>query len=441
MNDNKPVIAIVGRPNVGKSTLFNRIAGQRTAVVSDTPGTTRDRVTTETVWSDRAFILVDTGGMDLYQKDELLDEVRHQVEVAISEADVIILLVDANDGVTPVDKDVADELRRNGKQPVLAANKADNHMRELSALEFHKLGLGDPIPISAHHNRGIDDLMVEVLAHLPPGTTDMSPEADLKLAIVGRTNVGKSALLNAITDEDRVIVSDIPGTTRDTVDSLVDYKGKNVLVVDTAGIRRRGRIKPGIERYSALRAVRAIDRAEVAILVVDASEVGTVQDAHIAGYVMDAFKGIVLCVNKWDLAADLGLDRNEVEQTVRERLKFARHSPIVFVSALRRSGIGELMDAVQDVQQQWNKEIPRYGLRRTIFGAMAAHPPATAGRFALKIHGVFQDQTGPPSFTFYVNRADMVHFSYRRYLENTLRRVYGFQGTPLRIRFKGRGDK
>ncbi len=433
----RPIVAIVGRPNVGKSTLFNRIAGDRAAVVSDIPGTTRDRVTTETTWGDRVFILVDTGGLDPDPRGELLENVRSQVDVAVSEADTIVFLVDANEGLTSVDRDVADLLRRGGKRPVLAANKADNRRRAVGALDFHELGLGDPIPISAHHNRGVDDLMTRVLARLPPERPEAVTDAGLRLAIVGRTNVGKSALLNAVTGEDRAIVSDAPGTTRDALDALVRYGDETVLIVDTAGIRRRGRIKPGIERYSALRAVRAIDRAEVAILVMDASEVATGQDTHIASYVLAAYKGIVLCVNKWDLARGLGLDKKSVERTVRERFKFASHAPVVFVSALRGSGIGALLEAAQGVRGEWGRDVQKSGLKRTVLTAMAAHPPATAGRHALKVYGVSQDQTGPPSFTFYVNRADMVHFSYQRYLENTLRRAYGFQGTPLRVRFKG----
>jgi GTP-binding protein len=433
----RPIVAIVGRPNVGKSTLFNRIAGNRAAVVSEVPGTTRDRVTTETVWGDREFILVDTGGLDPDPQGELLEDVRSQVDVAVSEADTIVFLVDANEGLTSVDRDVADLLRRSGKRPVLAANKADNRRRAMGALDFHELGLGDPIPISAHHNLGVDDLMTEVLAHLPPEAPETVTDAGLKLAIVGRTNVGKSALLNAVTGEERAIVSDVPGTTRDTLDALVSYGDETVLIVDTAGIRRRGRIKPGIERYSALRAVRSIDRAEVAILVMDASEVATGQDTHIASYVLDAYKGIVLCVNKWDLARGLGLDKRSVERTVRERFKFAAHAPVIFVSALRRYGMGALLEATQGVRREWSRDVQKSGLKRTVLTAMAAHPPATAGRHAVKVYGVSQDQTGPPSFTFYVNRADMVHFSYQRYLENTLRRAYGFQGTPLRVRFKG----
>ncbi len=439
--ETKRLVAIVGRPNVGKSTLFNRLAGRPTAVVSDIPGTTRDRVTTETVWGGYPFILVDTGGLDEFPKTEIWRKVRNQIDIAMDEADVIIMLVDAHAGVTAADRDVAEALRRADKPVVLAANKADNELREAEAVEFYAFGLGDPLPVSAYHNRGIDDLMARVIARLPPEKHPPTPEADLRLAIVGRTNVGKSLLLNAITGQERSIVSETPGTTRDALDTLITYDHRTVLLVDTAGLRRRGSIEPGIERYSALRAVRAIDRADVAVLVMDASELATSQDSHIAKYILDAYKGIVLAVNKWDLASDLALTKDEATGKVRERFKFATYAPVCFVSALRGSGIGMLMDTAQAVSAEWNKGLPRYDLRRTILNAIARHPPASSGRTAAKIYSVTQDKTAPPSFTFYVNRSDMIHFSYQRYLENTLRKAYGFEGSPLRMRFKRRGEK
>ena len=438
--DTKPLVAIVGRPNVGKSTLFNRLSRQFTAIVSDVPGTTRDRVTTETVWGERPFILVDTGGLDVFPQTELWQQVRDQIEMAIAEADVIVMLVDARSGVTAGDRDVADALRPTGKPIVLAANKADDEAHESEALLFYELGLGDPLPVSAYHNRGIDDLMAQVIALFPAGSSFPAPDADLRLAIVGRTNVGKSMLLNTLAGQERAIVNEVPGTTRDALDSLITYGPTSVLLIDTAGIRRRGSIEPGIERYSALRAIRAIDRADVAILLMDATELATAQDAHIASYILNAFKGIVLAVNKWDLSRDLDITQDEASMMVRERFKFARYAPVCFVSALRGTGIDGLMDLARSVSQQWSKGLPRYGLRRTILEAVAAHPPATSGRRSLKIYGVTQDKVGPPSFTFYVNRSDIVHFAYKRYLENTLRKAYGFEGSPLRMRFKGRAE-
>ena len=437
----RPLVAIVGRPNVGKSTLFNRLTGQRTSIVSEVSGTTRDRVTAETQWGNHDFILVDTGGLDEFATGELLEAVRDQIDVAIAEADVIIMLVDAHTGMTAADEDVAEAMRLAAKQVVVAANKADNELRYAQATEFYRLGLGDPIAISAYHNRGIDELMTEVIAHFPVEAAFPAPDADLKLAIVGRTNVGKSMLLNAITGQERAIVSEVPGTTRDALDSLLAYDGKSLLLIDTAGIRRRGRIAPGIDRYSALRAIRAIDRADVVVLLLDASELATSQDSHIASYILEAYRGIVLAVNKWDLSSELGLNKEDATRKVRERFKFARYAPICFTSGLGRTGIKDLLDTTEAVYRQWTMGLPRYELRRTILNAVAARPPPAPGRRSLKIYGVAQDRSGPPSFTFYVNRSDMVHFSYKRYLENTLRGAYGFEGSPLKMRFKGRGEQ
>lgn len=441
MKRGKPLVAIVGRPNVGKSTLFNRLVGRPQAIVSEVAGTTRDRVTAEATWADRTFILVDTGGLEVFPETDIWRQVKRQIEYALAEANVIVMVVDASEGVTASDRDVADLLRATGKPLVLAANKSDNPQREAAAVEFYELGVGDPIPVSAYHNIGMDELMARVIELIPPGTEFPEVEADLKLAIVGRTNVGKSLLLNAIAGEERAIVSEVPGTTRDTLDTLITYKDRSVLLIDTAGIRRRGSIEPGIERYSVLRSIRAIDRADVAILVMDATEVASAQDTHIAGYILDAYKGIILAVNKWDLARERGLARRDIERHVRERFKFASYAPICFISALRGEGIEELLDTALEVYKEWNKGVPRYDLRRTVMGAVAEHPPVSSSGRPLRIYSVSQDQTGPPTFTFYVNRPDVVHFSYQRYLENTLRDAYEFKGSPLRLRFKSRGEK
>lgn len=430
---------LFGRPNVGKSTLFNRLIGRPTAIVSDIAGTTRDRVTTETVWADSAFILVDTGGLDLFPETDLWQQVKAQIELAIDEADVIIFAVDAETGLTPADTDVAEALRLTDKPIVLAVNKADNDRRAAAAVEFYALNAGDPIPVSAYHNLGVDELMAQVVAHFPSTPAFPEPDADLKLAIIGRPNVGKSMLLNAIAGECRAIVSDIPGTTRDSLDSLLRFDDWSVLLIDTAGIRRRGRIERGIERYSVLRAIRAIDRADVAVLLMDASELASSQDTHIAKYILEEFKGIILAVNKWDLASEIGLTQPYAMQQVRQRFKFASYAPICFTSALNGSGIASLLDTARQVYQEWTKGVPRYDLRRRVMTAVAEHPPALSGRRSLKIYSVAQDNTGPPSFTFYVNHSDMVHFSYKRYLENALRAAYEFRGSPLRMRFKGRG--
>ena len=437
----RPIVAIVGQPNVGKSTLFNRLTETRPSIVSDVAGTTRDRVIAEVEWGERLLTLVDTGGLDEFPETELWSSVRDQIQVAIEGADVVVMLADVTAGVTAPDEDVARVLRLSGGQVVLAVNKADNELREADAAEFYRLGLGEPTPVSAYHNRGVDDLMARVLDLLPAGEAMPDPEADFRLAIVGRTNVGKSMLLNSILGEERAIVSDVPGTTRDALDTLVTVDGRTVHLIDTAGLRRRGRIERGIEQFSAIRTIRAIDRAEVAAVVMDAAELATTQDAHVAGYVLEAYRGILLIVNKWDLAPGLGMTREEATRKVRERFKFASHVPICFTSALDGTGIDALLDQAAEVHRRWSMGLPRYDLRRTILNAVAAHPPATGGRRRLKLYGVTQDRSQPPSFTFYVNSSDMVHFSYRRYLENALRSAYGFEGAPLRMRFKSRGER
>ncbi len=437
----KPVVAIVGRPNVGKSTLFNRLVGRSVAIVSKMAGTTRDRVTTETEWGEHLFILVDTGGLEIFPETEIWRQVRIQIETAIEDADVIVMMVDVTQGVTPDDIDVAAQLRPSGRKIILAANKADTEARGASVAEFYELGLGDPYPVSAYHNIGLDDVMAEVIKSFPDETAFPEQEADLRLAIVGRPNVGKSMMLNAITGEERSIVSDVPGTTRDTVDTLITHDDRSILLIDTAGIRRRGKIGTGVEKYSVVRAIRAIDRSDVAVLLLDASEIATAQDTHVASQILDSFKGIVLAVNKWDLASDLGVTRDDATALVRDRFKFASFAPIRFTSSMTGMGLTDLLDTTLSVYGQWTKGLPRYDLRRTVMNAIAEHPPVAHKGRSVKIYSVAQEQTAPPSFTFYVNKADTVHFSYQRYLENRLREAYDFHGSPLKMRFKSRGER
>ena len=434
----KPVVAIVGRPNVGKSTLFNRLVGRTVAIVSKQSGTTRDRVMLETDWAEHNFILVDTGGLEVFPDTDMWRQVRGQVETAIDDADIIIMVVDVTEGVTGSDIDVADLLRVGGKPVVLAVNKVDTEKKAEGAFEFYELGLGYPHPISGYHNIGLDDMMAEVVTHFPPEPEFPEPEADLRLAIVGRPNVGKSMLLNALTGENRSIVSDIPGTTRDTIDTLIQYNDMDVLLIDTAGIRRRGKIGTGIEKYSVIRSVRAIDRADVVVLLMDAMEPATMQDTHIAGYILDAYKGVVFVVNKWDLLEGKGITKGEIEALLKDRFRFAAYAPICFTSALNGTGLEELMNTSLDVYNEWTKGIPRYDLRRTMMSAIAEHPPTGIKGRTLKIYSVSQEEVAPPSFTFFVNRADSIHFSYERFLENRLRRAYEFKGSPLKMRFKGR---
>ena len=440
MNPDNSLVAIVGRPNVGKSTLFNRLAGLRLSIVSDISGTTRDRINTQIELGNRSINLVDTGGLDDFPETELWVKTRNQIHIAIESADVIIMVVDITTGITPQDKDVAQELRMSGKSVILAVNKVDNNVRESEVAEFYTLGLGDPVSISAYHNRGLDELLATVFRFLPEKQDKSDVDADFRLAIVGRTNVGKSMLMNAMTGEERAIVSEVQGTTRDTLDSLVEIGSRKILVLDTAGIRRKGKIEKGIEHYSTLRSMRAIDSADIVLLVMDATEISTSQDTHIASYILDAHKGIVLAINKWDRASELELSEKEITDEVYRRFKFISHAPICLISALRQSGISNLIETSYQVFERWSQSLPRYDLRRTVLNAISEHPPST-GRKQLKIFGVTQDGVKPPSFTFYVNNSSMVHFSYKRYLENVIREEYGFGGAPLRMRFKSKVGK
>ena len=433
-----PVVAIVGRPNVGKSTLFNRIVGERKAIVADEPGTTRDRLIARTTWAGRDFLLVDTGGLLLGDTAPLAEQVRAQVLQAVQEADVLLFLTDVRDGLTPADADVADLLRRSGKPVVLAVNKADSERHDEAVHEFHRLGLGEPVPISAIHNRGIYDLMDRVVALLPPVEPEPAPEGVMRLAIVGRPNVGKSSLLNAIAGEERAIVSETPGTTRDAVDILVRWGDRPVLLVDTAGIRRPGRRQPGVEKFSALRALQAIERCDVALLVMDATEPATAQDLHIGGYVTEAYKGLVLVVNKWDLARQMGMDQAEVFQYVRARFHWCPYAPIRFTCALTGEGVPETMEVALQVYQERLKEIPQRDLNRVLTTALGNHPPPSRGRRYLRIYRLTQEGVNPPTFVFWVNDPDLVHFSYQRYLENVLRAHFGFLGNHLRLVFRKR---
>tara|TARA_A100001037_G_scaffold4729_2_gene4682 strand:- start:2992 stop:4329 length:1338 start_codon:yes stop_codon:yes gene_type:complete len=433
----KPVVAIIGRPNVGKSTLFNRITGRRNAIVSDTPGTTRDRVILESQWSKYPFILVDTGGMDLFPDDEVWTQVEIQIQYAIQECDIIVFLVDVSDGITETDREVSDVLRKSGKPIILAGNKVDNEERTTFLSELYELGMGDPVGISAYHNIGIDDLMATIIKKFPDDQAAPEVDSDLRLAIVGRTNVGKSMLINAITGENRAIVSSISGTTRDSLDSSIIYKDQKVQLIDTAGIRRRGKIDRGIEKYSVLRSMKAIDRCETAALIIDASESSTGQDTHIASYILNAGKAIVIVVNKWDLTKEIGLSKNEMELEIRKKYKFAPYAPICFTSALKGEGINPLLDTAMAAKKEWIKEVPRAEIRKTILTAVSEHIPPTNGRKELKIYSALQDGIMPPSFTFFVNHSDMVHFSYKRYLENKIRDSYKFTGSPIKMRFQG----
>ncbi len=438
----RPLVAIVGRPNVGKSTLFNRISQRRKAIVSDIPGTTRDRITADVNWRNRTFTLVDTGGLLPFDETEIWEKVKAQVYMAVEEADVIIMVVDANEGITSTDRDIADALRRTGKPLVLAANKSETKKRREQGLEFYELGIGEPMSISAYHGQGVEELLAEVAEHLPPEGPAPEPQEEmLKLAIVGRTNVGKSTLLNTILGQERAIVSAVPGTTRDVVDSVAMVGDRPVVIIDTAGMRRRGKVEPGIEKYSVLRTMRAIDRADVVILLLDTGELVTAQDTHVANYVLESYKGMVFAVNKWDKASEMGFTQADVIKEVRSRFRFVPQVPVSFVSALTGKGVPELLATAIDVYQQWSMEIPKDQLNKTMLMAIGEHMPTATRKGGFKVHKVVQEGIRPPTFVFYGSRASLVHFSYKRYLENELHKSFGLRGVRPRLLFRGKGGR
>jgi len=433
----KPIVAIVGRQNVGKSTLFNRIVGKRIAIVEDLPGTTRDRILADVSWRDTEFTIVDTGGLEPKPQSSLAQRVKEQVKIAITDANVIIFLVDVGDGLTPYDLEIADMLRQTSKPLLLVANKADNARRENEAAEFYELGLGEPLAISAYHFQGIGDLQDRIITLLPaPSLVETKPET-MKVAIVGRPGVGKSMLLNALLGEERTIVNDVPGTTRDAIDTLLDFEGQSVLLIDTAGIRRRGQLGVGVERHSVSRALQAIGRADIALLVLDASEPLAAQDMHVAGYVQQAAKGIVLVVNKWDLVANKAI--NEYDKYIKSQFKFMPYAPIIYTSAKSGEGVQKILPQVRQVYQERLKQLPASLVNSVVQKAVAARDLPRAGNKRLKILSATQSGVNPPTFVFSVNDAKLIHFSYQRYLENKLRQSFGFVGTPLLLVFKTRG--
>lgn len=441
----KPVVALVGRPNVGKSSLFNRLAGERLAVTDSQPGTTRDRLFAEAEWNGLAFDLVDTGGVDPDGGEgELLGQVRAQAELAVQEADAILFLVDGESGISPVDHELAKVLRRhqtteNGKPrpPVLlVVNKADNRPRREQAVEFFELGMGDPIPISALHGTGCGELLDQLTATFDQSGAEPAVEAQVKIAIVGRPNVGKSSLLNRLLGEERVIVSPIPGTTRDAIDTSLMFQGTPLTLIDTAGIRRRGRVLPGVEKYSVLRAVRAIERADVALLLIDAPEGVTAQDAHIAGIILEKWKSCLLLINKWDaVPAKTGSQPAFAEQT-RAQLKFLDFVPVCFISALHGTGVAAILPLALQIQQERLRRIPNAQLNQILENALQAHSPPSKAGVRLRFFLAAQVQTDPPSFLFHVNDPELVHFSYARHLENRIREQVSFLGTPIRLSFR-----
>jgi GTP-binding protein len=431
-------VALVGRPNVGKSRLFNRLTGRRTAIVEDIPGTTRDRIYGEYDWGGREVALVDTGGLTTGPVEDIGRSVMAQAGVAIDEADVIVMVVDVRDGVMPVDEDIANRLRRSGKPVVLAANKGDNKAQMEDAVVFHALALGDPVPVSAERGLGTGDLLDGIDARLPPPVEAPADEDVTRLAIVGRPNVGKSSIVNSLLGEDRVVVSEIPGTTRDAIDTDMKFHGHTITLIDTAGIRRRGRIEQGIEKYSVLRAHRAIDRADVAALIVDATEPLAAQDAHIAGFVEEEGKGMVVVVNKWDLVEKTSTTINQFERSLREELKFMAYAPMIFVSAVTKQRLSNLLEIAMSVAGERRKRISTAHLNEVVVKAVLDYqPPARQGK-RVQVLYTTQVSVEPPTFVFFVNDPELIHFSYKRFLENRLRERFGFMGTPIRLVFRAR---
>lgn len=435
----RAVVAIVGRPNVGKSTLFNRLVGERVAIVEDLPGTTRDRIYATAEWRGREFALVDTGGLDDPRAGPMEAAVRAQAENAIDEADVVLFVVDAKAGILPVEHDVADRLRRTSKPVLIVANKSDSWRGEAQAAEFYALGLGEVHTVSAMQGTGTGDLLDAVVAVLP----DERPaeEAhDARVAIIGRPNVGKSSFLNALVGTERAVVGELPGTTRDTVDTAFERDGKRILLVDTAGIRRRGSIAHGIEQYALLRTVRAIERADVAVLLVDATEGIVDQDVHNAGYAIEAGVGLVLAINKWD-AVERGMETTErVRADVAREFHFAPWMTSHFTSAKTGRNVEDVIDDAVKIVESRRRHVPTADLHRLLVDAIGSHPPPTVRGKEVRFHHVTQADAPLPTFVFFVDRPDLVHFSYQRYLENKLRERFPFPGTPIKLQFRGARD-
>lgn len=449
----KPVVALIGRPNVGKSTLFNRFVGERLAIVDDTPGTTRDRLMAEVEWSGHVFNVVDTGGVDPTHggrtplsvgSAEFISEIREQALMAVREADVVLFLTDGSVGVTPPDREIAEILRRHQRlvegrphPPILlVVNKCESEPLRAVASQFYELGLGDPHPVSALHGTSIGDLLDALVAVLPAQGEEEKDES-VKIAIVGKPNAGKSSLLNRLVGEERVIVSPIPGTTRDAIDTRLEFTGVPLTLIDTAGIRRRGKVEPGVEKYSVLRAIRAIERADVVLLVVDAQAGLTAQDAHIAGYILDAWKSCVVLVNKWDAIPKDSQTMETYTQHVRQVLNFMDYVPVLFISAKTGQRVNQVLPLALRVQEERLARLSTSTLNRILAEAQDKNPPPSHAGRQLKIYYASQVRVDPPTFVLHVNNTRLFHFSYQRYLENQLRQRYGFLGTPIRIVAEG----
>ena len=438
----KPVVAIVGRPNVGKSTLFNALAGEKIAIVKDTPGVTRDRIYADVTWLDKEFTLIDTGGIEPDSKDIILSQMREQAQIAIDTADVIIFITDVRQGLVDADSKVADMLRRSGKPVVLVVNKVDNFDKYMpDVYEFYNLGIGDPVPVSAASRLGLGDMLDVVAEHFPEGSAQEEEDARPRIAIVGKPNVGKSSIVNRLLGENRVIVSDVAGTTRDAIDTEIVHNGKEYIFIDTAGLRRKNKIKEELERYSIIRTVTAVERADVVLMVIDATEGVTEQDAKIAGIAHERGKGIIIVVNKWDAIEKNDRTMREYENDIRQVLSFMPYAEIMYVSAVTGQRLVKLYDMIDMVIENQTLRIATGVLNEIMTEAVAMQqPPSDKGK-RLKLYYITQVSVKPPTFVIFVNDKELMHFSYTRYLENKIREAFGFRGTSLKFFIRERKEK
>lgn len=432
----KPMVAIVGRPNVGKSTLFNRLVGGRKAIVADIPGVTRDRIYQDVEWNRRFFTLIDTGGLFL-EDSEFREEVHEQVRRAVEEAAVIIFVVDGQVGPAPEDEEIARMLLKMRKKTILAVNKVDDFKNKQVIYDFLGLGLGEPLPFSAIHGLNIDELLDKVISLLPE-EIDEEEEKGIRIAVVGRPNVGKSSLVNALLREKRLIVSDVAGTTRDAIDTVLKKDGQSYILVDTSGIRRKSRVTQDIEYYSVQRSLRAIDRADIVLFILDATQGVVEQDTKICGYIEEAGKGLIIIINKWDLVKKDDNTRKKYDQMIRERLDFLGYAPLLYVSALTGQGIDRILQLVDHVAGEQTKRITTGSLNSWLTETIYLNPPPAVKGQDVKFYYAVQGGEKPPVFVFFVNSPELLHFSYKRYLENQLRKAYGFEGTPIRLAFRPR---
>jgi GTP-binding protein len=436
----RPIVAIVGRPNVGKSTIFNRIIGERLAIVEDRPGVTRDRIYGIGEWNGKPFSIIDTGGIEIFGEDELLKQVRVQAELAVEEADVILFVADGKAGMTPADETIAQLLFRSNKPIVLAINKMDNPAKMDEVYEFYSLGFGEPIGVSGTHGIGIGDVLDEIVKRLPEKSEEEYGEDVIKIALIGRPNVGKSSLVNAILGEERVIVSDVAGTTRDAIDTPFEKDDQRYVLIDTAGIRKRGKVYENTEKYSVMRSMQAIERADVALIVINGEEGIIEQDKHIAGYAHEAGRAAVFVVNKWDVVEKDDKTMQRFTEKIRDHFLFMPYAPIVYVSAQTKQRLHKLLPVVQHVAEQHSMRVPTNVLNDIVADAVAVNPPPTDKGRRLRINYITQVAVKPPTFILFVNDPELMHFSYERYLENRIRTAFPFEGTPVRFGTRRKND-